>query len=92
MAVNLYHGYDSAYKAWPDTTLERVRAPVSRVIKVSRSAINLKAVVFIRFCTADNLSRQGSPIRHKKRYKNINFQNDGASRYSGDDSLIHLLI
>ena len=62
--------------------------------KVSRSAINLKIVVFIRFCMANELNGQGLPVHHTQPYKNWNFQKDCASRYFGVWlwQLVHLLI
>ena len=60
---------------------------------VSRSAINLKFVIIIRFCMADELNRQALPIHHTNPYKNYNFQNEGTSRYFGLwlRKLVHLL-
>ena len=62
--------------------------------KVSRNAINLKIVVFIRFCMVDKLNGQGLAVSHTEPYKNWNFQNDGVSRYFGGWlwQLVHLLI
>ena len=86
--------YDSSDKAWPDTEIKHttgkskpklVSGPIlsESYTKVSRSAINLKIVVFIRFCMADKLNGQGLPVRHTEPCENRNFQNDSASRYFG---------
>ena len=60
-------------------------------IKVPWSAIVLKIVIFIRFCI---VNKQSLPVQNlikcTKSYKNLNFQNDGASKYSDSDwELVH---
>ena len=49
--------------------------------KVSQSTINLKIVIIIRFCMADNW--QGLPVHHTNPYLKDNFQNDGTSHSGG---------
>ena len=51
--------------------------------KVSRSAINLKIAIIIRFCMADELNGHALPVHHTNPYKNYNFQNDGTLCYFG---------
>ena len=61
---------------------------------VTQRAINLKIVVFIRFCMADKLNGQRLPVHRTEPYINGHFQNDGASRYFGGWlwQLVHFLI
>ena len=58
--------------------------------KVSRSVINLKIVIIIRFCMPDELNGHALPVHHTKP---SNFQNDSTSRYFGLwlSKLVHLL-
>ena len=63
--------------------LEVASLYVEMKFKVSRSAINLKIAIIIRFCMADELNGQALPVHHTNPYKNYNFQNDGTSRYFG---------
>ena len=72
--------YDSSDKAWPDTEIKHTTGKSKPKLvsdqftesetKASRSAINLKIVVFTRFRKADELNGQGLSIHHTELCEN----------------------
>ena len=77
--TDLYHGYDSSYKAWPQTQKWRDHwkglgsGPILRVRDQS-IALSTIILVFIRFWMRDGLNGQALPVHHTEPYNNHNFK------------------